>query len=80
LRGVSRIRLYILRAEERMYLRSRALRSIRGLLKHSEEEATSIDAIVPDPHTVSELLGDFRLFRRHHRLGKILIRRLSVIV
>jgi hypothetical protein len=66
LRGVSRIGLYILWAEERMYLGSRTLRSIRRLLEHSEEEATPLDTIVPDPHTTSELLDYRRLARRQH--------------
>tara|TARA_B100001245_G_scaffold221256_1_gene192381 strand:+ start:1992 stop:2288 length:297 start_codon:yes stop_codon:yes gene_type:complete len=78
--GVPRIGLDILGLEERLDLRSRALRSIRGLLEHSEEEATPIYAVVPDPHAASELLGDFRLFRRQHRFGKILVRRFPVVV
>jgi hypothetical protein len=78
--GVLSIGLDILGAEDRMDLRSRALRSIRRLLKHSKEEATTIDAIVPDPQAASELLGDFGLFWRQHRLGKIFVRRLSVVV
>jgi hypothetical protein len=63
-----------------MYLRNRALRGIRRLLEHSEEEATPSNAVVPDPHATSELLDYRRLARRQHRLGNHLVRQLPAVI